>query len=440
MDAEQRYDAACEWLATRQASGVRLGLERVRRALDRIGNPHAGMKAVTIAGTNGKGSTAKFLASILHASGYRVGVYTSPHLVSVRERICIGTMQILPDQLTRWIERIRTVVEGRDGGAPIALTYFEVLTLVAIAHFDAREVDIAILEVGLGGRLDATAVVPPLVSVITRVGHDHQEILGETLEEICQEKAGIIHEGSTVVTNVSAALFRNVIGPIAFDRRCPIRRAGVDFIPQRIDTGFRYRGWINRVGPVRLGIPGAHQVENAALACAAAESLAAHGFYFKPTDIAEGLFRARHRGRLQRRESVADAQGGVWPAILLDGAHNPMAAETLEEEIPTHLHERPRILLFGAKHGKNHATMLRTLASKVDGVVLTRASEGMEFDVDLLTRSGVEHRHILYEPDLKRAVQLARDLAGPSGGMLVTGSLYLVGDTLKVLDEGTVAH
>lgn len=421
------------WIYGLNPSGIELGLTRVKRALDLLGSPHAGYAIVTVAGTNGKGSTVKFLASIIDRAGYRVGVYTSPHLRDIRERICLGSMWITPREFVAALTPIRELLHRHDD---LHLTFFEVLTVMALCFFRARDVDVAILEVGLGGRLDATAAVPADVAVITNIALDHQDYLGESLELICREKAGIICEGAVVVTGVSSTLFRNVVGPIAFDKRCPIRRSGVDFTYRWMDDlGFRFRGWINRLGPVHLGISGTAQGDNAALACAAAESLASRGFYFKPVQMAEGLLRARHGGRMERREACLGAHGQPWPAVLLDGAHNPAATRLLATELPEQLPERPRVMVFGVKKGKNTKAMLDHLASEVDCVILTTANEGQEFSRETLRDLDVQLPRVLFEPDLQMAVHLARTLATAAGGVLITGSLYLVGDALEHLPD-----
>jgi len=430
---EPSFLAAIDWLYSLKPHGIQLGLDRVSEALARLGNPQESYRVVTIAGTNGKGSTAKFLGSILSTAGYRTGVYTSPHLIDIRERICVGSMMIAPADFVSWVNRIREVVTEP---SPLHLTFFEAVTIIAMGYFHDREVEVAVLEVGLGGRLDATAAAKADVAVITGIGLDHQDYLGETLEEICREKAGIIRRGSTVVTNVQESLFHNVVGPIAFENRCPIRRLGIDFLYQWIDDlGFRYRGWINRLGPVLLGLEGDHQGDNAALACAAAESLAAMGFHFNPVDVAEGLLRTRHPGRLERREAYTCDEGHHWPAVLLDGAHNPQAARVLSEHLANHLPERPRVMLFGAKKGKNHLEMLTQLGSNVDCVILTTASEGREFTPNCVKEARNHLPELLFEPDLERALELASDIAQPTGGMLITGSLYLVGDAMAHLPK-----
>lgn len=422
---------AWAWLQGLRPRGISLGLDRVREALARLGDPHVGLAAVTVAGTNGKGSTASFLAGVVHAAGYRVGLYTSPHLVHVTERIRVGGHPISERDLARWAARVRDVVEGR-GGPPIPLTFFEALTLIALGHFAERDVDLAVLEVGLGGRLDATAVVPPRVAVLTPIGLDHQALLGERLEDIAGEKAGIIQPGATVVTGVSEALFRQVVGPRAFALRSPIRRVGVDFLWRWLPGGFRYRGWIHRLGPVRLGLRGVHQGGNAALAAAAAEALAADGFHFSAPQMAEGLARARHPGRLERREARVGSDGRPWPAVLLDGAHNAMGARTLARQVVGYLPERPRVLVFAARPDKDHAALLGALVPTVDAVVVTSVPHaGMADPVALaaLARQVGAHE-VLVEQAPVAALGVARSLAGEGGGILVAGSLYLVGAVL----------
>jgi dihydrofolate synthase/folylpolyglutamate synthase len=425
------FSEAREWLTSLEPLGIRLGLERVEAALDALRIPYRELRAVTIAGTNGKGSTASFMAAIAHAAGYRVGLYTSPHLVCPTERIRLGGMAILPDDFAGWAERTRAVVEGRVG-PPVPLTYFEAMTVMALGYFCEREVDLAVLEVGLGGRLDATAVVPALVDVLTPIGLDHQAILGLDLESIAREKAGVIRSRATVVCHVLPELFRTVVGPRAFDLRCPVRRYGVDFQGQWLRGRFRYRGWIHRVGPLQLSLAGFHQGENAALACAAAESLAACGFTFKPVHLGEGLTRARHRGRLERWPAFIDPAGRRWPALLLDAAHNPMGAATLGRQMASFLPERPRVLLFACRPDKDLAGILKEVAPRCDAVVLTQAT----------SLAGAAHGYgvarslcprVMLEPDLEAAMELARSEAGPEGGILVTGSIYLLGDVLKAL-------
>ena len=428
------HEAAEAWLNGLRPSGMTLGLERVKEALERLGSPERSLQVVTVAGTNGKGSTASFVASIAHQAGYRVGLYTSPHLRHMSERIRVGGTAILPGELVRWAARIREIVEPTDGSAGIPLTYFEALTAIAYGYFSEREVDLAVMEVGLGGRLDATAVADPLVSVVTPVGFDHQQWLGDSLEEICTEKAGIIREGSTVVSNVSDHLFQEVVGPRAFELRCPIRRSGVDFVHQWLKRGFRYRGWLHRVGPVNLGIPGFHQGGNAAVACAVAESLMAHGFSFKAVHLAEGLQRARHAGRLERRPACVGPDAEPWPEILLDGAHNPMGAMALATQVDEFLPRHPRVLLFSQRPDKDTQGILSPLLPRVDQVVVTCLPEQPLPDLQAVRAlTDFYEKPLTIEMEVPGALEAARNIAGEDGGVLVAGSLYLVGSVLPLL-------
>ncbi len=425
------FEAAWRWLSSLAPRGIQLGLARTEAALERLGNPHEGMVAVTIAGTNGKGSTASFLAAILHEAGYRVGLYTSPHLVSATERIRIGGHTILPRDFARWAFIVREAIEPDDARAPIPLTQFEVLTVMALGYFHERQIDIAVLEVGLGGRLDATNVVPAKVAVLTAIGKDHEQILGNNLRAIAREKVAIAKPGAALVSGVRPSLWHSVVGPWSRENRCRARRRRVDFVHTWLPGGFRYRGWIHRAGPVHLALAGRHQGNNAALACAAAECLVDEGYRIRATDLAEGLLRARHRARLERLEPT-----GQWPALLIDGAHNPMGARVLARHLAAFLPERPRVLLYGVNPDKDVATMLRVLACEADAIVLTQSEARPVADFApyvAMARIASPRVDVVAEPRAPAALDLARALAGAHGGVALTGSLYLIGDLLPLI-------
>lgn len=433
--SERAFSDAEAWLASLTGRGIQLGLERVEAALARLGDPHRDMLAVTVAGTNGKGSTAAFLASILHAAGYRVGLYTSPHLVSVTERMRIGGHAILPADFARWAGLVKAAIEREPA---IPLTQFEALTVMALGYFHERQIDVAVLEVGLGGRLDATNVVDAKVAVLTPIGLDHQAILGRTRRAIAAEKVAILKPGATLVCGIAPSLWRDVVGPYAFALRAPARRAGIDFVGSFEEDGFRYRGASHRLGAVTLGIRGVHQGLNASLACAAAEALGGMGLHIKSHHLAEGLCRARHRARLERIEPwLEQANEHEWPATLIDGAHNPMGARVLGRHVEAYLPERPRVMLYGVNAEKDVRTMLSALVPRCDAVVLTQSSARpvgdftpfVEIARRVARRAGLRVP-VLAQPDASLALETARDLAGPEGGILLTGSLYLIGDLL----------
>jgi dihydrofolate synthase/folylpolyglutamate synthase len=432
--SERTFQVACEWLNSLSSQGIRLGLDRVEGVLARLGNPHASMLAVTVAGTNGKGSTCAFLASILHAAGYRVGLYTSPHLVSVTERMKIGGHTILPDDFARWAGIVRDAMSVEPA---IPLTHFEVLTVMALGYFSERQVDLAVLEVGLGGRLDATNIVPAKVAVLTPISVDHQEYLGPTRAAIAREKVAILKPGATLVCGIAPSLWRDVVGPYAFALRAPARRAGVDFVGSFEEDGYRFRGSSHRLGAVTLGIRGMHQGLNASLACAAAEALGGMGFHFRSHHLAEGLYRARHRARLERLEP---SEGSRWPAMLIDAAHNPMGARALARHVDVYLPERPRVMLYGVNPEKDVAAMLESLLPFADAVVLTQSSARRVADFDRyvhLAEGIARARHlrvaVMAQPDGREALAAASTLAGPEGGLVLTGSLYLFGDMLPLI-------
>jgi dihydrofolate synthase/folylpolyglutamate synthase len=435
--------AARAWLDSLAPRGIQLGLGRVHAALARLGDPHRGLRAVTIAGTNGKGSTAAFVEAIARAAGLRTALYTSPHLVTVHERFRVDGHPIPERDFCRWADRVREAISGPD---PIPLTQFEALTVMAFGWFRERAVDLAVLEIGLGGRLDAVNAADPLVAVLTSVARDHEAILGPTLADIAREKVAIARPDRPLITGVSGPLWRRVVGPHAFEIRAHPRRLGVDFVHTCIedDDGFRYRGWRHTVGPVRLSLLGTHQRSNAALACAAIEALIDTGaFPIRAHHIAEGLQRAVHRGRMERIPASIGADGRPWPHLLLDGAHNPAGARALAPQIAAVLPEGPKVLLFGVNPEKKVLTMLRALAPAVQAIVLTCPSARPGAELGRFGRRiAVAGRPVLVEPTPIAALEEARNLAVRRGASLViAGSLYLLGDLIPWLPgpDGTAA-
>lgn len=432
------------WLETLGPRGIQLGLERVHAALARVGDPHTSLCAVTVGGTNGKGSTASFIASMARAAGLRTVLYTSPHLVAMNERMRLDGVPISDAALEGALARVRAAIEA----APtIPLTHFEALTVAAFVWFRDVAPDLAVLEVGLGGRLDAVNAANPVVSVLTSIARDHEAILGPTLAHIAREKVHIARPDRALVCAPSANLWRRVIGPHARAIRALPRRLGVDFVHEWLEdepASFRYRGWQHRVGPVRLGLRGDHQRENAALACAAVESLVdATGIPIRAAHMAIGLSAASHPGRLERR-SPADP---TWPELLLDGAHNVAGAQALASQLERELPAGPRVLLFGVNPEKRPRTMLRHLAPGAAAVVLTTPSARPGADLDRLASrlrrdlaaSGARGTPILVEPRPIAALDTARRLATHDGASLViAGSLYLLGDVIPWLPEASL--
>lgn len=419
--------------------GMRLGLERVRQRLAALEEPQGDLPAVLVAGTNGKGSTAALLAAMGRAAGYRVGLYTSPHLESVTERIALDGRAIGDAELARYLEE---VLEAGDE----LPTYFEALTLAALRFFREREVELAILEVGLGGRLDATNVCEPILSLITSIALDHERHLGSTLEAIAREKSGILRPGKPAIAWTEDARVENVLR-----RRADALGARLTLAPQRV--GLRPRGpgdavpqraavHIARdvdgedgIHDVGIHLPGRHQLTNLALAVLAAETLCDLGW--KRLDdpaIAAGAEGCRWPGRL---EEVTLPDGR---RVLLDIAHNPAAARALADFVT--VLPAPPGLLFGALEDKTVDRMLPALAAATSRLVLTcppaggHAGRGAADLRQWLTL--VEDRETVVEPDPRRALDhalAATPTDGPGSRLLVCGSIYLVGAVRRMLRE-----
>lgn len=409
-----------------QSHGVRLGLERVRGALERLGSPHEGRRWVVVAGTNGKGSTSAFLAAMLRAGGYRVGLYTSPHLTDPRERIRVNGVAIAPEDFARQGERVLSAVD--DAAPEETLTFFEALTCMALCHFAEEDVDLGILEVGLGGRLDAVNVVHPTVTVLTTTALDHREYLGDTVTDIAREKAGVLRPRTPLAAAVSDEVFREVVGPHCLREHIPVIKLGRDAVYSWSVGLFSYRGPRFRLRDISLGLPGSYQAENAALALAAAEHLTTRGFRIEPEQVRRGLSTAHWRGRFE----VLSQQ----PPLVVDVAHNPNGAAALARSLQERYGDRRFDVFLAVRPDKDLAGILRALAPLTERLVLAGGpGDDLASAADL-----VEHvRDII--PDV-RAVEQLHDVvdevrASHASGRatLVTGSHRLVGVILQALSH-----
>lgn len=422
MDAPRTPEEGRAFLESRSPSTVVLGLERMREALEELGHPELQLLAVQVAGTNGKGSTCAFLEAVLRAAGHRVGLYTSPHLVSVNERIQVGGVAIDDDALgTGVVEVLRRAPAAADA------TYFELGTLVALEHFARCRVDVAVLEVGLGGRLDATTAARPRVTAVTRVGLDHTEFLGETVAAIAREKAAIFRKGTPAVVSNQPPEAREVIEACAAAAGAPLLLEDRDF---SLDALGRYRGPSLVLEGLALGLHGEHQHHNAAVAVTCAHLLEAQGLEVGAESIRTGLRRTRWPGRLEQIPG--------HPPLLLDGAHNEDGATALRAALDAPPYAgRPVHLVFGVVSDKRVEPMLRTLLPRCASAALTPLPTARSLDPEGYL--GVA-RSLCPVVDVATsaadALARARRRAGPDGWVLVAGSLYLVG-ALKALPEFT---
>lgn len=415
------YSSAIKYLYALQKHGIKLGLETMRILLDRIGNPQRSLRVLHIGGTNGKGSTAAMVASVLQYSGRRVGLYTSPHLVEFRERIRVNGCMIAENQVEELIARLRAVV--KDSLEP---TFFEMTTALAFLYFADLEVDVAVLEVGLGGRFDATNVVEqPLGSAITTIGLDHQEYLGHTEEAIAFEKGGIIKPFVPIVIGRMGWEAERVLRRIAEERSAPLWQLGRDFaIDGSHPNGRTYRGVTRVFEDLTCGLAGHHQWDNAACALALLEAASRPGVDADDIAVRDGLRTVSWEGRL---EAIDD-----YPKVVLDGAHNPAAAHALAEYLKDFSISHPTsriILVWGMMRDKDRRGFISPLLPFVSEIVLTQATLARSATVQELRATLHEWHGPVFEAVLPMdAMAAARNRAMPHDLVCIAGSLMLLGD------------
>ncbi len=414
------YSSAVAYLYRLQKHGIKLGLETMTALTACLGMPQNRYRTLHIAGTNGKGSTAAMAAAILQAAGYRVGLYTSPHLVDFRERIRVNGEMISESRVAELTEQLQAFSLPE-----LSPTFFEYTTAMAFQYFADTAVDVAVLEVGLGGRFDATNVVTPMACAITTIALDHQAYLGSTLSSIAFEKAGIIKPGVPVVLGRLDDDAWRTIEQVARERQAPVFRIGEHFHTEGEESQrFSYGGVGMRYDGLTCVLAGRHQLDNAACALALLEAAASQGIVITSEAARTGLQAVSWAGRLE----VVDRR----PTILLDGAHNPAAATALADFLTCadRLHSsRPVILVLGMMRDKDHRGFVEPLRSLVDEVVLTQADLPRSATAqELQSALGdlLPHPHVM--PSLSDAMALARQLATPDGLVCVTGSLMLVGE------------
>lgn len=423
-----RRSSAAAYLASRTRFGIKFGLETMQALMDALGQPQLAFPTLLVAGTNGKGSVVAYADAALRAAGLRCGRYTSPHLVRVNERITTFGQEISAEALEATVDQVRRAARRlvRAGTLAAHPTFFEVVTAAAFVHFRDQAVDVAVLEVGMGGRLDATNVCEPAASAIVTVDKDHEHYLGATLGAIATEKAGVLRPRRVTVlgpmaTEASIAILREAdrIGAV-----CAFAFEGTTAEPST--GGLRVRS--PRGEHVVATLPGRHQHDNAVVALRLLEEAAAAGLRFDLARAARGFGDARWPGRLQRISGR--------PAMLLDGAHNVSGASALAAALRD---EPPFVLLFGSMADKDVAAVGRQLFPLARAVVVTQApGERAATPVDIVARVGPIGPPVRREPGIGRALALAGRLAGPDGLVVVAGSLYLVGEVLRRTERGPV--
>ncbi|MHC5734201.1 bifunctional folylpolyglutamate synthase/dihydrofolate synthase [Nostoc sp.] len=413
-----------------QRFGVHLGLDRIVNLLANLGNPHHQVPVIHVAGTNGKGSVCAYLSSVLTEAGYRTGRYTSPHLVDWTERICLNEQPISPEELSQLLEKVQAVIRPDDESA----TQFEVITAAAWLYFAQQQVDVAVVEVGLGGRLDATNVcLKPLVTLITSISREHWQQLGPTIADIAREKAGILKPGCTVVVGPLPPEADQVVRSRALELECPV------FTPQpahEIVTGWAEYKTIQNSKLIKYPLPLAGQIQltNSALALAALEILQQQGWQISEEAIINGMAKTKWPGRMQWT---------TWKnhKLLLDGAHNTAAAQVLRQYVDSldAVNPKPVNWVMGMFADKDHTDIFTALLRPGDRLFLVpipveswpgRSSADLDYLSNLAYSLCAELSDRQIHPDLFTALEAATSIVTTEDLIVLCGSLYLVGDFL----------
>ena len=418
------YSACLDAMYGMRRFGIVLGLSTISNILDGLGNPQHRFLSIHIAGTNGKGSIASTLATILQQAGYRVGLYTSPHLIRFNERICVNGTPIADDDVVASWEAVKAVHHGdRDP------TFFELTTAMAFYEFGRQQVDIAVIETGMGGRLDATNVVVPILSIITNISLEHKSYLGSTIAAITAEKAGIIKSGIPVISGVAQKSARMVVEKIAAGHEAPLFLKGRDFQVRRSGSGsFSYTGIDHQWKGMQTGLAGAHQIDNAALVLAACEVLMRGQINLSQEQIQYGLTNNRWPGRL---EVVSER-----PYVVLDGAHNLMAARRLSNFLQTALDGRRITMVAGILDDKPYQAILKDLVAPCSRLIITQPKIDRALAPEILqAAAGPLIEEIEIVSDVGDAVHHAIATSGPNDAVCVAGSLYVVGEAKAALQQ-----
>ncbi|HET9400743.1 MAG TPA: folylpolyglutamate synthase/dihydrofolate synthase family protein [Candidatus Acidoferrales bacterium] len=422
------YSLGRELEAPAHARTMKFDLANISALAARTGNPQNRFRSVHIAGTNGKGSTAAMIESILRGAGYRTGLFTSPHLERINERIRVAGSEISDEEFAAAFSRLRGLVEEMIGSGKLTShpSFFECITAMAFDYFARANVEVAVFEVGMGGRFDATNIVVPEVSVITQIAFDHEAFLGHAIEQIAGEKAGIIKAGVPVVSAAADPLADEVIRRRAAELSSPLIEIDVDYRVKLNESDVR--GSHVHVSGARddfsvsleVPLPGEFQVRNAVTAIAAARVLASRGFKLPPEHIAKGIAAVRWPGRL---EQISEN-----PTVFLDGSHNPAGARELAEFLDENFAGRRILLVFGAVRDKSVDEIAELLFPRAASVFLTAPKNSRALSAEALaeiTHGMAATTRIV--PDPSAALQMAISDAAPSDVVIVTGSLYLVG-------------
>ncbi|CAH0119140.1 MULTISPECIES: folylpolyglutamate synthase/dihydrofolate synthase family protein [unclassified Paenibacillus] len=431
----QTYEEAVRWINGLIPFGIRPGLARIEMLMDLMGNPHRRLKFIHVAGTNGKGSTCAFLTRILCQSGYDVGTFTSPYIEKFTNRFQYNGQDIPEETLLRLTNELKPYVDevaATELGSP---TMFEVSTALAVLYFaKATFPDYVVWETGLGGRLDVTNIVVPVISVITNIGHDHMDVLGDTIEEIAAEKAGIIKAGVPVVSSAEQPEAIRVLRETAQSRKSTLYLAEEQYRFETIrsqenEQVFTFVGPFRKLDHVVIRMNGEHQIKNAAAALMAIEVLRQYyALIVEDDDLYKALAETAWAGRLEML--------GTRPRLLVDGAHNPEGAETLAKALQSTYRYNKLHLMLGMLSTKNHIDVLRHILPIVDTLIITEPDFRKKMkaeDLLAIVRNVADEisrpdLNVTVEPDWKEALRKLTEITSDEDLAVVTGTLYLIAD------------
>ena len=416
------YKHALDYLYSLQKFGVKFGLSKTSNIMKKMGNPHKGQKYIHIAGTNGKGSVSAMLESVLMKSGLKVGFYSSPHLVRFTERFRINRKEISKKKVAELTEEIKRVINPAEPP-----TYFEATTAMALAYFAREKTDIAIMEVGMGGRLDATNIIKPLVSAITNISLEHQVYLGNTLLEIAGEKAGIVKKGVSTITACTQPKISKFFRKICDEKKAPFYQVGKDIRYRRSDNGFNFYGLNRTIKDINLSLKGGFQHRNTALAIGILELLEKKGYEFKERDIISGVEETIWEGRIQVLSKN--------PLIVVDGAHNPGAAQVLVDTVKNDFSYKRLILVLGIMKDKDINTIVKEIAEMADHIICSSPEYSRAASPEhLYSIVSKYNKNTETIKTLPEAIQKAKRIAKSDDMILITGSLFTVGEALTIID------
>jgi dihydrofolate synthase / folylpolyglutamate synthase len=425
LTGNMEYQGTLDWLFGLENMGIKLGLGRIRQLLQELGDPQTSFRSVHVAGTNGKGSVCAMTASILNASGLRTGLYTSPHLVDFRERIVVDDKMIPEADVAALAQEVRDAGERSSDSEVRPLTFFEVTTAIAFLYFARNGVEVAVIEVGMGGRLDATNVIDPDVCIITRISREHVEFLGDTVAKIAYEKAGIIKSSRPVITAEEDPVALKVLDSAAKDRGACLLRLGIDF-------GFRLTGsdrsgvtvHLSSLGrSVHVPLLGAYQASNAAMACEAALELRKAGLRITEESIALGLSRVSWPGRL---EIIRDR-----PLVILDVSHTPEGARVAVEEM-LKIRQGHTTVVLGVLNDKDLEGIASEFGKVADSVIATMPETKRAFPAEKVREAMSRFcNDVSVCSDVGESLARALEGSGTGDTVVIGGSLYTVGEAKR---------